>query len=217
MSGLWETLSTPWQACLEEAWAAYCAGSIPVGAVVTDPGGHILTRARNRTFERDGEVSALQVSPLAHAEVGALAAVDYARVDPHACILYSSQEPCPLCVGALYMSGVREVRFAGRDPYAGSIDLLGTTRYLSRKPIRVIPPSSAVLEAVVSAVTVEFGLRHGLRAAPVVWLGPWQDVLPQGVALGEDIYHSGWLDDLRQRDASAATVFDGLAARRRGE
>ena len=78
--GLWMTLSAPWQACLEEAWGAYCAGSIPVGAV-TDSGGHILTRPCHCAFERDGEVSDLQVSPLAHADVAALAVVDGLELD----------------------------------------------------------------------------------------------------------------------------------------
>lgn len=68
------------------------------------------------------------------------------------------------------MSGVRELRFAGRDPYAGSADLLGTTPYLRRKPIRIVRSESALLESVVSAQTVEFGLRHGLRAPESVWL-----------------------------------------------
>jgi tRNA(adenine34) deaminase len=33
---MWADLPAPWQACLEEAWAAYRAGSVPIGAVVTD-------------------------------------------------------------------------------------------------------------------------------------------------------------------------------------
>lgn len=210
---MWATLSPPWHACLEEAWASSCAGSIPVGAVVTDAAGQILARARNRTFERDGERAPFQLNPLAHAEVGALSAVDYADIDPHTCVLYTSQEPCPLCVGALYMSGVREVRFAGRDPYAGSTDLLGATPYLRRKPVHVVPPASAVLESVVTALTVEFGLRRGFRAAPAVWLPSWRDALPEAVALGEDVFRSGWLEAMRAAGESAAAVFDGLAAR----
>ena len=31
---LWERLSGPWQACVELAWEAYRAGSLPIGAVV---------------------------------------------------------------------------------------------------------------------------------------------------------------------------------------
>jgi len=213
---MWQHLSPPWRACLEEAWAAYCAGSIPVGAVVTDAGGEILTRGRNRSFERDGAAFPVQVSPLAHAEAAALAALDYARVDPHLCVLLTSQEPCPLCLGALYMSGVRELRYAGRDPYAGSVDLLGTTPYLRRKPIRVVPPSWPLLEAVVSAVTAEFGIRYGFAASTAwesVWLPAWREAMPESVALAEDLYRSGWLDAQRAAGVPAQIVFDGVAAR----
>jgi len=35
----WETLAEPWQGCLAEAWTAYCAGSLPIGAVVTEADG----------------------------------------------------------------------------------------------------------------------------------------------------------------------------------
>ena len=45
-----------------------------------------------------------------------------------ACIVYTTTEPCPLCMGALYMSGVRGLRFTSRDPWAGSANLLGTTQ-----------------------------------------------------------------------------------------
>jgi tRNA(adenine34) deaminase len=212
---MWDRLSIPWRACLEEAWAAYCAGSIPVGAVVADADGQILTRGRNRAYERDGAVEWRKVSPLAHAEVEALAGLDYAHVDPHACVLFTSQEPCPLCLGALYMSGVREIRFAGRDPYAGSTDLLGTTPYLRRKPIRVVPPAWPLMEIVVSAVTAEFGIRRGTGAAAweLIWLPAWRTAMPEGVALAEELYRSGWLDDQRHAQAPAEVVFDGVAAR----
>lgn len=211
MATLWEGLSDPWRACLEEAWAAYCAGSIPVGAVITDRDGRMLVRARNRTYERDGVVSEIQVSPLAHAEVVALGALDYNEVDPHRCILYTSQEPCPLCLGALYMSGVRELRFAARDPYAGSADMLGTTPYLSRKPIRVVPPSSPALESVVSALAFEFGFRYSQHSTPL-WLESWREVLADAVTLGEAILRTGRLQLMREAGADAAAVIDGLAA-----
>src|SRR5260370_40111603 len=32
-SMLWQRLSAPWQAAIEEAWTAYCHGSLPHGAV----------------------------------------------------------------------------------------------------------------------------------------------------------------------------------------
>jgi hypothetical protein len=43
---LWSELRTPWRAAFEEAWTAYRAGSLPMGAVVVDRDGGILGRGR---------------------------------------------------------------------------------------------------------------------------------------------------------------------------
>jgi len=54
-------------------WEAYLAGTIPVGAVVVDEAGEVLSQGRNRIFDepRDGHLGG---SRLAHAEVNALLA-----------------------------------------------------------------------------------------------------------------------------------------------
>lgn len=219
---MWKDLTEPWRACLEEMWAAYCAGSIPVGAVVADARGRIVARGRNRSYERGGESHRRQIRPLAHAEIEALDTLDYTHSDPHTCVLYTSTEPCPLCLGALYMSGVREFRYAARDPYAGSANLLGTTPYLRQKPIRVLPPQSPELETVITAVAVEFALRHpepeGEAPARPAWrkvLPVWGEVIPGGVRLGEAVFATGWLERMRETWAPAAQVIDGLSERAR--
>lgn len=209
---MWERLSEPWRCCLEEAWAAYCAGSVPVGAVVTEQSGRVLSRGRNHTLDRAGMHGVLEGHPLAHAEVNALIALDYGQSDPHTCVLFTTAEPCPLCFGALYMSGVRELRYASRDPYAGSVDLLGTTPYLSRKPIRIVHPESVQLETVITAMATEFIMRMGVRAGPDVVLGVWNQVVPRGVQLGEALLASGWLEQMRRAGAAVSEVIDGLAA-----
>ena len=45
----WADLSPAWQACLEEAWAAYLADNVPIGAVVTDDDGEIKPGATTST------------------------------------------------------------------------------------------------------------------------------------------------------------------------
>ena len=72
----WESLAAPWQCCLEEAWAAYGAGSIPIGAAITDQQGRILARGRNRIFEETAPGKLLCGHRLAHAEMNALIALD---------------------------------------------------------------------------------------------------------------------------------------------
>ena len=49
---LWNDLLHPWQICVEEAWTAYCAGSIPIGAAILDPTGLLVARGHNRIHAR---------------------------------------------------------------------------------------------------------------------------------------------------------------------
>jgi len=67
----WAALSAPWQECFELAWQSFCSGGLAIGAVVTDPAGHVLGRGRNRRFGTAG--AAPLEGLLGHAEINALA------------------------------------------------------------------------------------------------------------------------------------------------
>jgi guanine deaminase len=80
-------------------------GGGPFGAVIWR-GGEVVAEAFNRVvLDRD---------PTAHAEIRAirLAATRLATHDLGDCVLYSSCEPCPMCLGALYWAGIKKVVFA---------------------------------------------------------------------------------------------------------
>lgn len=206
----WNSLSEPWRACLEEAWAARCAGSVPIGAAVTDAEGRIIARGRNRSGEDCAEFACLYDHPLAHAEMNALIALDYRVHDPpHPCILYATTEPCPLCFGAFYMSGVRELRFASRDPYAGSANLLGTTPYLSRKPIRIHPPDLPDLEVAIVALFAEWHFSGGGEPENAV-IAAYRDMLPEAVRLGDCLARTGELLRLREAGVPAYAMLTRL-------
>jgi tRNA(Arg) A34 adenosine deaminase TadA len=208
---LWETLSEPWRACIEEAWTAYCFDSLPIGAVVTDASGRILSRGRNRIYEDTAEIPCLYNHTLAHAEMNALLSFDHRQNDPRqGCILYTTTEPCPMCFGAFYMSGIRELRYASREPYAGSVNLLGTTPYMGRKPIRIIHPPWAELEIILVAMSTEALLSWGAKPGNTV-LDSHERVLPQAVQLGKSLHQSGQLRRLRDQKAAAYKVVNHLA------
>ena len=207
---MWSDLPTPWQACLELAWEAYCDDCIPIGAVVTDLGGNVLARGRNRIYEKIKPGGHMNGAALAHAEVEALRALDFDAVDPHTCILYTTTEPCPMCMGTLYMSGVRTLHFAARDPFAGSINMLGTTWYLSRKPIKVSGPDLQ-LESIVVALFAEQDahFHNGKFPAGLFW-EMYRDAIPDGVELGLKLARMGILLDLRKQSATAHEVMEFL-------
>ncbi len=81
------------------------AGGGPFGAIITKKG-KIISEAFNRvTLDND---------PTAHAEILAIrqAASYLNSYDLSECTLYSSCEPCPMCLGAVYWSGIKTVVYA---------------------------------------------------------------------------------------------------------
>ena len=92
----WVDLEAPFRRALELAWASFRAGSLGIGAVITDAGGAIVVEGRNRLFEHPTEDAPLAGSTLAHAEIDALSKVRWRQaVEGHA--LWTSLEPCLQC------------------------------------------------------------------------------------------------------------------------
>ena len=65
-------MDAPWNDVFDLMWEAYRAGTIPVGAVVVDERGEIVSHGRNRIFD-DPHGGQLARTRLAHAEINALA------------------------------------------------------------------------------------------------------------------------------------------------
>ena len=202
----WAELSPAWQGCLEESWAAYCLGNVPIGAVVLDAAGQIASRGRNRAHDLDAPPYQTCNTPLAHAELNALLGLGPRPADVHNYALYTTVEPCPLCMGAIYMAGVRQIYFASDDAYAGSTNLLGKTWYLGYKPVKAHAAQRGQgLAEFACALHIEYNLRtHG----PNVVVDREREVFPQGVALAEKLLR----DSLGQRWAaegiSAAEAYE---------
>jgi len=196
----WSEIEYPWQVCFEEAWRAYCAGSLPIGAALFSPTGELLFRGRNHIndTEPDGRIVK---GDLAHAEINVLLQINRETLIPRQCILYTLLEPCPLCLGAFYMSGVRHLSYAARDSFAGSTNLLGKTPYLSRKKIHLNGPISP-LEPSIVALQVAAHLRRGFdRQGWADFYAEWEATSPEGMALGARPHERG-----RLQAAAAAAV-----------
>jgi tRNA(adenine34) deaminase len=99
---------------LEEAENAARIGEIPVGAVLVQDGGVILSRRHNlRESERD---------PIAHAEILLIkeASRSLNRWRLSDTTLYVTLEPCPMCAGALIQARISRLVFGCFDPKAGA-------------------------------------------------------------------------------------------------
>lgn len=208
---MWENLSLPWQAALEMAWEAYCSGTIPIGAVVADADGNVVARGRNRIMDTSAPEKQVYNDMLAHAEINALLALNIDQESRHTSALYTTMEPCPLCMGAFYMSSVRTLHFAARDPYAGSINLLGTTPYLSRKSIHVVDPFNSILETSLIAMMVETEVT--LRGDEIItsrFFNEWRALSPEAVDFGITLYRSNELRIKQKAGLPANQVFNWL-------
>jgi tRNA(Arg) A34 adenosine deaminase TadA len=208
----WSDLELAWQECFCLSWEAFLAGSVPIGAVILDRNGTIISRGRNHIHDQPTDPHQVGLNTLAHAELNALLTLpEMPSDDRHGCSLYTAVEPCPLCMGAIYMTGLRCLYYACHDAHAGSTNLLGTTPYLSRKPIRVVHPQNAAFEAVICALQTEFSTR-GFHLHEVL-LDRWRQDSPAGVALGEDLQRCGFYEQMQRASLDAPEVFDWLAAR----
>jgi tRNA(adenine34) deaminase len=121
---------------LDEAARPAPAGvvaDLPIGAIVLDPNGTVIARARNQR-EATGD-------PTAHAEVLALREAAAVRGEWRLtdCTLVVTLEPCPMCAGAATMARVGRVVFgAWNEEYgaAGSHwDLLRDRRMAHRPEV----------------------------------------------------------------------------------
>jgi guanine deaminase len=80
-------------------------GGGPFGAIVVKDG-KIISEAFNRVV--------LNSDPTAHAEILAIRAAS-GILESHElsdCTIYSSCEPCPMCLGAIYWAGIKKVIYA---------------------------------------------------------------------------------------------------------
>ena len=205
---LWETLTEPWQVCLTLAWEGYCQGSLPIAAVMVDADGAVVARGRNRlrdaVIQGNGEPNALHAHPLAHAEVNALLAFPFGEHSAAGCTLLATTEPCPLCVGALRMCGVKRSVYASRDPWAGCSEMFETVPYLRSGGTEVASLAGSPLETVLVALQIDAHLR--VERSPeshARFLDVYRKVVPVGVAAGEQLVASDALLELARDGAEA--------------
>jgi tRNA(Arg) A34 adenosine deaminase TadA len=101
---------------LREAEAAGGRGEVPIGAVIVDANGIVLSRQGNRTREL--------ADPTAHAEILAIRDVCRQRgtqriVDVD---LYVTLEPCAMCAAAISFARIRRLYYGAADPKGGAVE-----------------------------------------------------------------------------------------------
>ena len=93
-------------------------GGEPFGAVIVKNGQVIAAACNSVTLDND---------PTAHAEINAIrcacSMTQNHKLD--GCVVYSSCEPCPMCLSALYLAGVSRIYYTNTAADAGNINFGG--------------------------------------------------------------------------------------------
>ncbi|WP_157749428.1 nucleoside deaminase [Jatrophihabitans sp. GAS493] len=91
---------------LEQAREALAAGDHPYGAVIVSAAGTLAERNRVVTT----------TDPTAHSETMAIrtAAAQWGLTSTHGATMFTSFEPCPMCLGAIAESGITRLVIGGR-------------------------------------------------------------------------------------------------------
>lgn len=104
------------QIALEEAFRAYEEGEVPIGAVLIDEDGILISKAHNQ-IEKLNDATA-------HAEILALREGNFKlqRRRLTNCTLYSTIEPCAMCAGALVLCRVKRIVYGATDSKFGAAE-----------------------------------------------------------------------------------------------
>jgi len=137
------------RAALAEARLALTSHDVPVGAVLLDADGTVLSHAHNEREQLN--------DPTAHAEVLAIRRAAELRGDWHLTdtTLVVTLEPCVLCAGAIMAARIPRLVFGAWDEKAGAVGSVYDVLRDRRLPHRV-EVETGVLAAESAALLAEF-------------------------------------------------------------
>lgn len=171
----WAVLEPAFRRSLTQAYRTLAAGGLAVGAVLTDPDGSVVAEGRNRAYDPPGGDDALQGTPLAHAEMNALA-MARTEWDLSRYTLWSTHQPCAMCDAAAAFLSVGSVRYLAPDPWAVAAGVPADRRAPTSgpgEPVWIVTANVMFLLAIaskagVSHATVAGNLARGSVAARIV-------------------------------------------------
>ena len=87
----------------------------PFGAIIVDKNGNVISKGNNQVLKKN--------DPTAHAEINAIreACQKLQTYDLSKFILYTSCEPCPMCLSAIIWANIKEVYYGCTKEDAGEI------------------------------------------------------------------------------------------------
>jgi tRNA(Arg) A34 adenosine deaminase TadA len=144
---------------IELSEASVAAGQTPFGAVIVREG-EVLAATHNSVWR--------ETDSTAHAEIKAIRAAEarLGRVDLAGCVLYSSCEPCPMCLAAIHWARVATVWCGARigdARAAGFNELAIPAEEMVRLGGSSLRIGRDLLRSEAAAVLRRFGTEHPER------------------------------------------------------
>ena len=201
---MWCDLTKEWQRAFEEAWISFKGGSIPIGAIITDQDGNVLMTGRNESGE--GRYPNHRV---AHAEASCVRNLDiekYPNLSEYH--LYTTMEPCPMCMGTLVMGGIRKVHVAAKDRYCGALHYVEDDPYIKGKGMQIYLEEGE-MEAVQLTQQTYHGLCNDNGQLNKVTKAFQQDC-PKATLLAQKLYEERYLHKCLENNMPYSQVYDRL-------
>ena len=127
-----------WKLCFELSIQGLSAGSLGIAAAIIDTQGNVVSVGRNQLFDSYESPNRIVNTIVSHAEINALANLPDVYKNNHNLILFTTVEPCPMCMGAISMSRIKSIKVASKDNWAGSTNLTKLSPYISGKNINIV-------------------------------------------------------------------------------
>ena len=203
---MYKDLPYIWQEAFQDAWTSFCEGTLPIAAIIADRDGNILSRGRNRIYCSD------ELNPkMNHAEMNAMRNLDTKKYqDIRSYILYTTMEPCPMCMGTATMVNLRHIRYAAHDDYCGTAHLAFDDRYISGKNIDIsFEPG---MEEVQLTLQTAFDFIRGNRVESNTVNRSFRKRCPEAFTAAAKIFEDGTLARWLEKKTSVEEVYDAVEA-----
>ena len=204
---MWNEVSDSWKKAFREAWTAFIAGSTPIGAVLCDSDGRIILSEHNR----NNEPQTIN-KRIAHAEINLLRALDTSAYDPRTLTLYSTMEPCPMCMGTILMANIKRVHYAAADTYCGMTHLVKNVPYYASKNI-VCTHEGGDIEQFQVTIQAYYELRYIEQGAGSQVFDSFMAHCPKAANTAKELYKTKWLDKAAEAEKDIGEVFDHIITR----
>lgn len=142
-------------AALDQAKVALEAGNMPIGAAIVHDG-KVIALGHNAIDHPPNDTH--------HAELSAIqSAASFLAEHKRECTIYTTLEPCMMCLGAIINVGIQSMVVGATDSLVGAIELLPHGEYYKYKS-SALQLTTGYMAEECQALLNEYVRRTGLRA-----------------------------------------------------